>query len=159
MSSVHRLAVFGLLLLAVQSSFLARADADGLAQPRFALVADHSDDPVLGIVGSGAVEFVETPAPPLPRECKPRYMAGPAVGLVVGPGAIVGGMFMIAAGSFQLDLFGVEDERTTRDRGLIAGGSLFLAAGLATFIYSSAKLSKNRHERRRICDSEELQSD
>ena len=43
-----------------------------------------------------------TYAPPVPRECKPRYMAGPAVGVVVGPGAMVVGYGMVADGSFDL---------------------------------------------------------
>lgn len=111
---------FGLLVLVLQSSLPAPAYADGLPQPRLALVAADLRDPVLGMAGTSAVELVETPAPPVPRECTHRYMAGPAVGVVVGPGATVGGMFMVGAGS--VDPFDTH-QKTRRDRGLIAGGS------------------------------------
>jgi hypothetical protein len=147
MFSLIRLMLLGVLVRAVQSSLPSPAHAEGGSQPRLALVADYSDDSVLGVVGSGTVQYVETPAPPVQRECTPRYMAGPAVGLVVGPGAMVGGLFMTAAGSYRSGL----GERTARDRGLMAGGALVMAAGLGTFLYSIGKLAKNRHERRRIC--------
>jgi hypothetical protein len=149
-----RLTLLSLLVLAAQSSLPSSAHAEGGSQPRLALVADHSDDPVLGVVGSGTVQYVETPTPPVPRECTPRYMAGPAVGLVVGPGAIVSGLFMVAAGSYR----SIPDQRTGGDRALIAGGAIVMAAGLGTFLYSIGKLVKNRHERRRICDPETSQS-
>ena len=140
---------FGLLVLVLQSSLPAPAYADGLLQPRLALVAADLRDPVLGMAGTGAVELVETPAPPVPRECTPRYMAGPAVGVVVGPGAIFVGYGMVAAGSF--DLFDTY-QKTRGQRGLIAGGSIMMAAGLGTFLYSIGKLVVNRRERRRVCD-------
>lgn len=148
MDRLHRVTLFGLLVLTPLSSFHSTANADGLPESRLALVTDHSEDPVLGVVGSGTVQYVETPTPPVPRECTPRYMAGPAVGAVVGPGAIVAGMFMVGAGS--VDPFDTH-QKTRRDRGLIAGGSITMAAGLGTFLYSIAKLVKNRHERQRVC--------
>ncbi len=158
MDAGHCTTRFGLFVLALvlQSSLPALAYADGLPQARVALVADYSDDPVLGIVGTGAVGTVETPAPAVPRECKSRYMVGPGMGIALGPTVIIGGGYMVAAGS----LGGLWDsELTSRDKGLIAGGSFVIAGGAATFIYSLVKLSRNRHERRRVCDSDTPHSD
>ncbi|MGB8331633.1 MAG: hypothetical protein WCE62_16010 [Polyangiales bacterium] len=156
MDRLHRVTLFGLLVLAPLSIFHSTANADGLPESCLALVTDHSDDPVLGVVGSGTVQYVETHAPPVPRKCTPRYMAGPAVGAVVGPGAIVAGMFMVGAGS--VDPFDTH-QKTRRDRGLIAGGSITMAAGLGTFLYSIGKLVKNRRERQRVCHPHIPQSD
>ena len=86
---------------------------------------------------------------PLPRECKPGYMAGPAVGIAVGTLASLTGPGMIWAGNFELE--GGTSEETRADRGLKIGGTVLLLAGLGTLIYSGVKLSKNRHERRRVC--------
>jgi hypothetical protein len=78
-------------------------------------------------------------------------MAGPAVGVPLGLGTFMGGVVMVTVGNF--DLF-EPDPKTRRDRALIAGGSILMAAGLATFIYSAVRLSQNRQARRRICGAE-----
>jgi hypothetical protein len=57
-------------------------------------------------------------------------------------------MFIVGAGS--VDPFDTH-QKTRRDRGLIAGGSITMAAGFGTFLYSIGKLVKNRHERQRLC--------
>ena len=58
---------------------------------------------------------------------------------------------MVTVGNF--DLF-EPDPKTRRDRALIAGGSILMAAGLATFIYSAVRLSQNRQARQRVCGAE-----
>lgn len=78
-------------------------------------------------------------------------MAGPAVGVPLGLGTFMGGVVMVTVGNF--DLF-EPDPKTRRDRALIAGGSILMAAGLATFIYSAVRLSQNRQVRQRICGAE-----
>ena len=160
-------ALIGLLVIALQSSFpqLARAEEPpqphlanigGSVQPRFALALRYSDDLVLGTEGTHAVQRVEISAPPIPRECKPKYMVGPGLGVPLGVGTVMGGAVMVAVGN--LDVLNTGDAKTRRDRALIAGGSIMIGAGLAAFIYSSVKLSQNRHARRRVCDSDTPQS-
>lgn len=154
--------LIALLVIALQSSFPQPARAEeppqprlvntgGSPQPHLTLTLRYADDLMLGTEGTHAVQRVQIPAPPVKRECTPRYMAGPAVGMVVGPVAMVGGIFMIGAG-IPIEFFGVEDEKTKRDRGLQAGGGLLMAAGLGTFLYSIGKLVVNGRERRRVCD-------
>lgn len=140
--------LIALLVVALQSSFPRLAHADGALKPRIALVADHTDDPMLGVRGTHAVQPSEMPAPLVPRECKPRYMVGPGLGVPLGVGAVMGGAVMVAVGNFQV-LGPVP--KTRRDRAFIAGGSLMIGAGIATFIYSTIKLQENRHARRRVC--------
>ena len=136
-----------LLVIALQSSFPQPARAEeppqprlvntgGSLQPRLTLALRYSDDLMLGTEGTHAVQRVEIPAPPVPRECTPRYMAGPAVGMVVGPVAMVSGLFLAASGA----AFPPAEGRTPGQRGRIAGGSLVMAAGLGTFLYSIGKL-------------------
>jgi hypothetical protein len=77
-------------------------------------------------------------------------MAGPAVGVPLGLGVVAFGSVLISAAT--VDFF--EPRPNSRsERGAIAGGSIMIGAGLATFIYSSVKLSKNRRVRKRICGS------
>ena len=76
--------------------------------------------------------------PRVPRECKPRYMAGPGTGLVLGIGSIGVGGSVIWAG-------------TLLDPRLTAGGSFVVAAGLAVAIFSAIKVKRNRDRRARIC--------
>jgi hypothetical protein len=61
----------------------------------------------------------------------------------------MGGVVMLTVGNY--DLSQSPDPTTRSDRALIAGGSIMMAAGLASFIYSSVKLRNNRHARRRNC--------
>lgn len=157
MDSLHRLALLPLLVFLLHSSVPSRATADELPPRRIAVVAGLSDDPVLGIAGTGTVQYAETPAPPVPRECTGRYMAGPAVGLVAGPSAMVGGVFLIGDGVGLNDSDGV-DLKTRRDRGMQAAGGIMMVAGLGAFLYSIGKLVINRHERRRVCNSDDSQS-
>ena len=154
----HLTAFIALLLVAPQLSFLQAARAEEPAQPRlanagdflqpcFSLALRYSDDLLLGTEGGHAIQRAEIPAPPVPRECKPRYMAGPAVGIPLGLGtAAFGSVFTYAA---TVDVL----VPTPNSRGGIAGGTLMIAAGLATFIYSSIKLKRNMDARRRLCSS------
>jgi hypothetical protein len=129
----HLTAIIGLLVIVLQSSFPQSARAEeppqpplatlgGPVQPRFSLRLRHSDALVLGTEGMHAVQRAEISAPPIPRECKPSYMAGPAVGVPLGLGAFMGGVVTVTVGNF--DLF-EPDPKTRRDRALIAGGSIF----------------------------------
>jgi len=112
------------------------------------------DDNAILYLPSGGTDEAVASAASTRRECKPRYMAGPAVGIVAGPGAILSGLFMIAAGT-PIDIFGPA-ERTGRDRALTAGGAFVLAAGTGALFYSIGKLVKNRRTRKRVCHDEQL---
>ena len=147
MDTGHRTTLFGLLVLALPSSLPAPAYADGLPQPRLALVADYSDDPVLGIVGAGAVQYTEyesEDASATPRECTPRYMVGPGMGIPLSSGVIASGAIMITLGSAGFF-------ETRGNRATMATGSIVVAAGVLMFVYSAVRLSKNKRERRRVC--------
>jgi hypothetical protein len=113
----------------------------------------YSDDLVLDTDGTQSIQRAEIPAPPVPRECKRRYMVGLGIGNPLGLGTFMGGVVMVTIGNY--DLSESVDPKTRSDRAFIAGGSIMIAAGLATFIYSSVKLSQNRHERLRVCGSEQ----
>lgn len=88
---------------------------------------------------------LEVSPPPVPRECKPRYMAGPGTGLVLGLGSIGLGGPLIWAGTYY------GEPRSAGEKGLIAGGSLMIAAGLAAVVYSGIKLKRNQETRNRVC--------
>ena len=83
--------------------------------------------------------------PPVRRECKPRYMAGPGVGLTLGMASIGFGGVMIGFATDD-DPFGISAEK-----GSIAGGSLMIAAGLAAIVYSGIKATLNGEKRARVC--------
>jgi len=100
---------------------------------------------------AGAQTPREAPAPSVPRECTGRYMAGPAVGIPLGLSVAAFGSVLVAAAS--ADLFESSRPNDPAERGAIAGGSIMIGAGLASFIYSSVKLSKNRRTRKRVCGS------
>jgi hypothetical protein len=88
---------------------------------------------------------LEGSPPPVPRECKPRYMAGPGTGLVLGMGAMGLGGPLIWAGTYY------GEPRSAGEKALIAGGSLMIAAGLAAVVYSGIKLKRNQETRNRVC--------
>ncbi len=156
MDWTHRTALIGLLALAPQSSFLQPVRAEEppklrvvttgrSLQPRLALTLSYSDDLVLGTDNTHSIQRAEILAPPVPRECKPSYMVGPGLGIPLGLSTATVGSVLAWAGS--VDFWGP----TPNNQGAIAGGTLLIGAGLATFIYSSVKLSKNRHSRERLC--------
>ena len=128
-------------------TFTPTAYADQGSKPKLTLPISYFDQ-----VGSGAPGAMPQPgadllATPTPRECKPRYMAGPGTGMALGAGAITGGALMVTAGNLQL----FDSPKTRRERGLIAGGSVLMAAGVAALIYSSVRLAKNRYARQSVC--------
>lgn len=91
----------------------------------------------------------EYPAPSPQRECRPRYMAGPGVGIPLGLGtASVGAAFVFLASTPNSSSF--PDSSSARAVGI--AGAVMIPVGLATFIYSSVKLARNRHTRQRVCD-------
>lgn len=129
MNRTHSTAFTSVLVVALQT---------GLAHPA------QADD------ASQSVELREAPPPSVPRECTGRFMAGPAVGIPLGLGVAAFGSVLVTAAA--VDLF--EPRPSSRsERGAIAGGSIMIGTGLAAFIYSSVKLSKNRRARKRICGS------
>jgi hypothetical protein len=81
-------------------------------------------------------------APADPRECKPRFMVGPAMGVVLAPTAIVVGSFMVAES--------VEDQLAV-NRPLTAAGGVTIALSSAVLVYSVGKLVANHRKRRRVC--------
>ena len=115
---------------------------------------DLDDTGLRYLPGEETDEVIE-PVASTPRECKPRYMAGPAVGMVVGPGAIVSGLFMISAGTPVFKVLG-QTERTGGEKALTAGGALVMAAGTGALLYSIGKLVKNRRQRKKVCGGEQL---
>ena len=130
-----------------------QARAEGLnASPSLSL--DLDDTGLRYLPGEETDEVIE-PVASTPRECKPRYMAGPAVGMVVGPGAIVSGLFMISAGTPVFKVLG-QTERTGGEKALTAGGALVMAAGTGALLYSIGKLVKNRRQRKKVCGGEQL---
>jgi hypothetical protein len=134
------------------SSFPQPAGAEEPLQQRPLLTVRYSDDLMHGTEGTLAIQRVDIPAPPVPRECRPRYMAGPAVGLPLGVYAIASGTIMVRAGT-DMQIFSSPPRH--RDPMLIGWGGALIAAGVGTFIYSSVKLAMNRHVRRRVCGSEQ----
>jgi len=129
MNRIHRTAFMALLIVALQTALAHPAQADEASQ---------------------SIELREKPPPSVPRECTGRFMAGPAVGIPLGLGVAAFGSVLISAAT--VDLF--EPRPSSRsERGAIAGGSIMIGTGLAAFIYSSVKLSKNRRVRKRICGS------
>jgi hypothetical protein len=92
----------------------------------------------------------EPDAPSTPHECKPRYMAGPVLGIPLSVGSMILGGVMVGAGTdFQVLASG----SGSKVPGLIAGGSVLLAAGAAAMVYSAIKLTKNVQRRALVCDS------
>lgn len=120
----------------------------GVASPGSAQVAAQAnlslDYHVLAQIEEAAA--VESPTP---RECKPRFMAGPGFGIAASPLAVVGGTFMIIGGT--LDGLFTDDSNRVSSAGLVAGGSVLVAAGLGTLIFSSVRLSRNLKARRSVC--------
>ncbi len=139
-----------LLAIVLFSSVASPARGDRLSKPRPALVVDHSNDPVIGI---NVTRVAAPPAPPpaVPRECTPRYMAGPGVGIPLGLGTAVTGAVFVGYGTADFELFGQRISWARNPPASIAGGSVMIAAGLTAFLYSSVKLSKNRRQRERVC--------
>ncbi len=123
------------------------AYADQGSIPKLTLSASYLDQVGSGVPGAMPQLGADVLATPTPRECKPRYMAGPATGMALGAGAITGGALMVTAGNLQL----FDSPKTRSQRGLIAGGSVLMAAGVATLIYSSVRLAKNRYARQSVC--------
>jgi len=147
--------IFTILWALTLSAFSASnpAQAEGpAASPSFSL---DLDDSALRYLPSGETDESLAPSASTPRECKPRYMAGPAVGMVAGPGAIVLGWFMIGAGYPTSRLLFTSSERTGGEKALTAGGAILFAAGTGALLYSIGKLVKNRRERKRVCGSEQ----
>lgn len=146
--------IFSILWAMTLSAFsapnLARAEQPK-ASPSPSVELD--DNAILHLPSGGTDEAVASAASTR-RECTPRYMAGPAVGMVVGPGAILAGFSMIAAGT-PIGIFGPA-ERTGRDKALTAGGAFVVAAGTGALFYSIGKLAKNRRTRKRVCHDEQL---
>jgi hypothetical protein len=129
MKRAHSTAFITVLIVALQTGLADRAQADDVPQ---------------------SVELLEAPTPSVPRECTGRFMAGPAVGIPLGLGVAAFGSVLVSAAA--VDLFGSRPSSRS-ERGAIAGGSIMIGTGLAAFIYSSVKLSKNRRARKRICGS------
>jgi hypothetical protein len=83
------------------------------------------------------------------------------MGILLGLASVAIGAIFVTAVVANEDLFediDVLSERDRRDRAVLAGGSLMIAAGSATFLYSSIKLHENRKTRRRICGWPEKRS-
>ena len=114
---------------------------------RVALPASvRADEPV-----RPGIDYKDAPGLPvaseIPRECKPRYMAGPAVGIPLGLGtAGLGSAFVFIATT--------PSSSRLRDSSTAIGiaGSVMIPTGTAVFIYSAVKAKRNRQERRRVCN-------
>jgi len=137
------------LVIGLQLGVSSPAQAEVTLRVHPALTLRYSDDPALGLEGAQITRAYESPTPPTPRQCKPRFMAGPATGIPLGIGAAVLGGTMVWAGT---DPHGtLFSDSTGSQKGFIAGGAIVMASGLAAFIYSSIKLKKNLDTRARVC--------
>lgn len=140
-ASVYRIPAFFFVVLILAPASSVRAQEGEPSEPS----ADLTEDPVLGIRGSGASNLVAAPPEPTPRECRPRYLAAPATGVALGPLTMGGGAAMVTMGAFG------ERPTSSRDRQLIGWGTGLLAVGTAVWIYSAFKLADNRQTRQRQC--------
>lgn len=84
------------------------------------------------------------------RECTPRYMAGPAVGIPLGLGTAGLGSALVFVASVPYTDTSLPDSRAAG-----IAGAVILPVGVAAFIYSSVKLAKNRQARLRECKRRE----
>ena len=82
------------------------------------------------------------------RECKPRYMVGPGMGVVVAPGVVLGGSVAVTVGTWD---FSGSYSRTALDRGIIALGAIGIAGGVALLIGSAHNIGKKRARRNEVC--------
>ena len=140
-ASVSNAPAFFFVVLILASTSSVRAQEGEPSEPS----ADLTEDPVLGIRGSGAGGLVAASPQPTPRECRPRYLAAPAAGVALGPLTMGGGAAMVTVGTFG------ERPTSSRDRQLIGWGAGLLAVGTVVWIYSAFKLADNRQTRRRQC--------
>ncbi|MEM8605854.1 MAG: hypothetical protein AAGF92_02015 [Myxococcota bacterium] len=107
------------------------ADAADAAAP-----ADAAD-------AAAPADAAETdPDPPEPRECKPRYMVGPGLGIPLGAGSLIGGAIFTAIG---VGTFGSTEPK------VIGIGAAMLTVGLGTLAFSMVKLRRNRERRLELC--------
>lgn len=79
---------------------------------------------------------------PVRRECEPRFMAGPAVGMVLAPAGIAAGSYMVNEA--------VRDQLAVNRR-LAAAGGVTIALSSVALIYSVGKLVTNHRRRKRNC--------
>lgn len=122
------------------------------------LPPDQYDDPAAQVEVASAAEPSKPVGSVLPRECKPRYMVGPGLGIPLGIGAMTLGGVVVWAGTGCWGWAGVDCSapRSTSERAAMAGGALLLGAGAATLIYSSIKLHRNMQTRTRVCGGTHL---
>ena len=140
-ASVYKIPAFLFVVLISACTSSVRAQEGEPSEPS----ADLTEDPVLGIRGSGARSLVAAPPQPTPRECRPRYLAAPAIGVALGPLTMGGGAAMVTAGALG------DRPASSRDRQMIGWGVGLLAVGTAVWIYSAFKLADNRQNRQRQC--------
>jgi hypothetical protein len=152
MGKIAIVARWTLLATMMQAGVMSPAKAEEPLALRLALPPSYFvDASIEGEPVAPPLEPTEPNAPPsTPRECKPRYMAGPAVGIPLGVGSMILGGVMVGAGTdFQVFASG----SGTNEPSLIASGSVLLAAGAAAMAYSAIKLTKNVRRRALVCDS------
>ncbi|MGB8222794.1 MAG: hypothetical protein WCF10_09405 [Polyangiales bacterium] len=151
MGKIAIAALWTLLAMMMQAGVMSPAKAEEPLALRLALPPSYFvDASIEGEPVSPPLPPTEPNAPSTPRECKPRYMAGPAVGIPLSVGSMILGGVMVGAGT---DYQVLASGSGSNVPGLIGGGSVLLAVGAAAMVYSAIKLTKNVHRRALVCDS------
>jgi len=136
--------------------FLAGALEGGIASParaeeplslRLSLPASYYVKTSSEVQATHSLQQDEINAPSLRRECKARYMVGPAVGIPLGVGSMIVGGLMVGAGT-NFSVLGSDGSNVP---GLIGGGSALLAAGAGALVFSAIKAKRNVKTRARVC--------
>lgn len=112
--------------------------------PSYLLYLSPSDEATTSLQQAGTDASSER------RECKARYMAGPAVGIGLGVSSMVLGSIMVSAGTNYSPFASSEGSNVP---GLIGGGSALLAAGAGALVFSAIKTKRNVKARARVCGS------
>lgn len=137
--------------------FLAGALEVGIGSPahaeepqvlRLSLPASYYVKTSSEVQATHSMQQDEINAPSLRRECKARYMAGPAVGVALGASSMILGSIMVSAGTNYSPFASSEGSNVP---GLIGGGSALLAVGAGAFVFSAIKANRNAKTRARVC--------
>lgn len=130
MPGLHPLSTFAVVSIAIQLTQPLHAHAE---EEERKLQLKYSD-----------IESEQNPR----RECTPRYMAGPGVGIPLGLAtAGLGSAFVFLSTTPSSG----SSSGKSNSRAAAIAGAVMIPAGLAAFIYSSVKAKRNRRTRKQVC--------